>query len=125
MATSQHYAITRRLTANGDVALAGTTWAQGSPMREVAKRLLRTPLGRYLPDPTWGVDYGAIQTGRADAAAKWRDSVLAAMRRYVLRGLIAKLAVAAEVDRDRLRFEVRFADVRARGEAVVITERDL
>lgn len=111
---SQNYAVTRSLDpGKGDVLMDGLTWKQGQPMTEVVLRILRTPRGRYLPDPTFGVDYSAVNKALPGAGAAWRAAVLDALRSLIDRGYIANVAVTVDTAGDRLLYQVDFTDVQA------------
>jgi hypothetical protein len=114
VADATSYAFCRALDpGTGDVRLAGATWAAGTPMTEVVLRVLRTPRGRYLPDPDFGVDYDVVQKLGPGTAAAWRAEVLRALRPYVDAGLLADVAVTVDTGAGRLVYQVDFTDPRA------------
>jgi phage baseplate assembly protein W len=111
---SRYYAHTRALDAqSGDKRVAGGTYVAGDPMTEVVLRILRTPRGRYLPDPTFGVDYSVIQKAGAGVAAAWRAAVLAALDRLIKRNLITHVRVIVDTSKPgQLLYDVEFRDPR-------------
>jgi phage baseplate assembly protein W len=110
-----YYARTRALDpATGDLRLAGGNYVAGNPMLEVVLRVLRTPRGSYLPDPTFGVDMTVLRKASVGVAAAWRAAVIAALRRYTDRGLITDLKVTVETEGSRLYYSLEFVDPRSR-----------
>ncbi len=98
----------------GDVALDGDRHRAGAPLLEVAKRVVRTPLGRFLPDPTFGVDYAAVERAAPEQRpAALRDALVAAFRRWTDRGVMVDLTVKTEAVGRQLRFSAEFYDSRA------------
>lgn len=112
MTLQPFYAFTPELDESGDVALDGSTYSWGSPMVEIVKRVLRTPRGTYLPDPSFGVDYSVVDKARPDAGARFQAAILAALRPWTLRREIVDLSVAVEVTDSTLRYEISFSDPR-------------
>lgn len=113
--TTRYYAIARELNeTTGDVRRLGARWKRGSPMLEIVKRVLRTPLGSYVPDPTYGVNMSILKHATANVGARWQAEVVRALDRWVKRGLIKNLTVIVTVERDRLLYSVSFEDVRLR-----------
>jgi hypothetical protein len=109
-----YYAACRKLDpGKGDYVFAGTTWAQGSPMVEIVVRGLRTPRGRYLPDPTWGVDLSNVNKLLPTAAASLRAAILQFLQPYQKQNLIRNVTVATSQGNGFMTYEVDFFDVRA------------
>lgn len=110
-----YYAVTRTLDAGtGDVSMDGAGWLPGAPMTEVVKRVLRTPRGRYLPDPTFGVDWKKVDKAGAGAAATAKKVIEAALKPYVDRGQLSSLSVSTERSGRALLYEVAFVDPRTK-----------
>jgi len=109
------YAYCRRLDAQtGAVLMDGTTWAASpAPMLDVVLRVLRTPLGKYLPDKTFGVDYNLLQKITPTTGAAWRAEIIRATKRYVDLGLISPPVITLDVTSSSLVYEVAFHDIRA------------
>jgi phage baseplate assembly protein W len=84
-------------------------------MAEVVARVVRTPRGAYAPDPSFGVDYAAVEKAApAQRPAALRAAVTAALQRWTSRRLLTALAI--EVDppaAGRLVFRVVFRDPRS------------
>lgn len=57
--------------------------AAGDPDSEAVLRVLRTPLGRHLPSPTFGLDYNVLGSDGPDADAKIEREVRRALTRIV------------------------------------------
>lgn len=113
MAAPRFYAVTRSLNPNtGQPLLASGAWVRGAPMAEVIVRILRTPLGAFKPDPTFGVAYGDIDKGRENAPETLRSAITAALAKLVRNKLIENLSVVVERYGDRLLYEVSFDDPR-------------
>jgi phage baseplate assembly protein W len=89
------YAYCRQLDPKtGDVLMNGATWkASPTPMLEVVLRVLRTPLGRYVPNANFGVDYGILQSLLPTTGSAWRAEVLRALKTYVDLNLISSPSV--------------------------------
>lgn len=111
---TEYYAHTRYLTDGGDVEMDGTSWRTGAPMIEVAKRILRTPKGSFIPDPTFGLDFSVVQVARSDAGPRFSAAVREAFDSFRKAGLMQRFRVVVEVADDRLRYEISFYDPRAR-----------
>jgi hypothetical protein len=95
----------------GDVLMNGATWAfADAPMVHVVLRVLRTPLGTYLPDPTFGVDYSVIQKRDPGVGARWRAAVLRGLQYLVDLRRITDVRVEYEVVGAQLRYAVSFVD---------------
>lgn len=122
---SGYYAVTRRLgPASGDRVMAGATWARGQPAAEIVLHCLRTPLGLYVPDPTYGLRYGAFQRATPNAGARMDAAIRAALARFIpdtitgLKNTITVVGTQALVD-------VSFVDPRAPDTAVKLIGRGL
>lgn len=103
----------RRLDpVTGDVVFdpARSSWATGSPLAEVALRLLRTPRGSAARDPSYGVDWARLENARDDAGATAVQVIERAFDRWVRRREVRDLRVAAEVRGQALFLRVEFRD---------------
>lgn len=122
-ASTGYYAVARRLDAGaGDVVMAGATWARGQPAAEIVLRCLRTPRGRYLPDPTYGLDYAALQKGGPNAGARVDAAVRAALAPLVRRGVLKdRPEITVTVTGTSLLIDVAFVDPRAPAAPVRLT----
>lgn len=84
----------------GDVVLDDDTrtWtAATSHELAVVQNVLRTPLGSAARDRTFGVE--PVDQDLPNAAARWRQNVLVALRRWITSGFLRDVEVAAEVRR--------------------------
>lgn len=74
------------------------TWtAAASPELAVVQNVLRTPLGSAARDRTYGVE--TVDQDLPNAAARWRQNVLVALRRWITSGFLRDVEVASEVRR--------------------------
>jgi hypothetical protein len=114
------YAFTRSIDPlTGDLRLDGARYVPGAPMAEVALRVLRTPRGSYLPDPTFGLDYAVLTKQTPAVGATLEAALRDALARYTTQGLMTDLGITVEVGRGIARFRVAFVDPRARARLVV------
>lgn len=84
----------------GDVAVdaATRTWAPAaSPELAVVQNVLRTPVGSAARDRTFGVE--PVDQDLPNAAARWRQNVLVALRRWITSGFLREVEVTSEVRR--------------------------
>lgn len=110
---STYYAYTRSLDpGTGQIQIAGNNWVAGSPMVQVAIRILRTQRGTYLPDPTFGVDYSVVDKALPNAPATFKAELNRAFRSLVTSGAIANLSITVESSPPKLLWEITFTDVR-------------
>lgn len=110
------YAYCRTLDPKtGDVVMNGARWAPSAvPMLDVVLRILRTPLGKYLPNKNFGVDYSVVQKVLPTTGNAWRAEVLRALKPYVDQNLISPPKVTVDTDGSQMVFEVAFVDVRGK-----------
>lgn len=74
------------------------TWtAAASPELAVVQNVLRTPLGSAARDRTFGVE--TVDQDLPNAAARWRQNVLVALKRWITSGFLRDVEVASEVRR--------------------------
>ena len=112
--TSVYYAVTRALDpGTGDIVMAGPTWARGQPATEIVLRCLRTPRGRYIPDPTYGLDYSVLQKATSDKPSKLRAAIQDALSRFAKRGVIEPPQIAVQMAGAAVQADVTFVDPRA------------
>lgn len=112
-AVDRYYAFTRSLDAGtGDVKLAGGTWAAGLPSAEKIIRRLRSPRGRYLPDPTFGLDVRALQKAGPTAAKDVRAALLDAVAPLVTAGDIRVANLTITVTGTTVLYDLDFVDLR-------------
>ena len=118
-AKAKPYAYSRQMdTKSGDVAMNGARWAASpTPMLEVVLRVLRTPLRKYIPNNTFGVDYSILQKVLPTTAAAWRAEILRALKPYVDLNLISPPKVTVDTDGSQMVYEVAFVDIRAKQNA--------
>lgn len=84
----------------GDVVFdaATRTWAAAlAPELAVVQNVLRTPLGSAARDRTFGVE--SVDQDLPNAAARWRQNVFVALRRWIVSGFLREVEVASEVRR--------------------------
>jgi len=113
-----YYASARAIdpgTGEWEYDQATQNWPDGAPMLQTAILALRTPLGRCLCDPSFGVDYSVVQKATADVGARWAAAVKECLSRWVKAGQITDLQVTVDVERGvtpRLFYAVSFIDPR-------------
>jgi hypothetical protein len=108
-----YYAATQTLNAGtGEIEHAGSVRKRGEPMLEVVKRVMRTPLGSYLPDPTFGIRMPPDKSVPG-AAATFRESIYEAFRFYTQQGLMTELSAMIETDGMKLLYQIEFRDPRS------------
>jgi hypothetical protein len=92
-------ALTRKvdpITGDRVLSTATRTWVEPlSPELAIVQNVLRTPKGTALRDSTYGVE--PIDNAAPNAAAVWRQNVLAALKRWVDRGVLRDVNVESEV----------------------------
>lgn len=84
----------------GEVAFndATRTWVEAaSPELAVVQNVLRTPLGSAGRDRTFGVE--GVDQALPNAAARWRQNVLVALKRWITSGFLREVEVTSEVRR--------------------------
>lgn len=75
---------------------ATRTWvAAHSPELAVVQNVLRTTLGSAARDRTFGVE--PVDQALPNAAARWRQNVLVALKRWITSGFLRDVEVASEV----------------------------
>lgn len=110
---SGYYAETRSLNPlTGDLYFTEPRWIAGSPLAEIAVRVVRTPKGRYLPDPTFGVDYSVLKKRNNNTAAAFTAALKDAFDRYVKRGIMRDLKVSVTEMKKYFVFRIAFIDTR-------------
>ena len=72
-------------------------WTVGDPDTEAVVRVLRTPLGSYLPDPTFGLDYGLIQARGTNAQANIERELARALARVVKQRGLRNLTITVSL----------------------------
>lgn len=111
MAATRFYAFTRALNPQtGQPLVSAGIWTRGAPMAEVVVRILRTPQGTYKPERSFGVEYGQIDKGSADAPEALRSAIESALAKLVRDKLIENLTIEVERHGDRLLYEISFDD---------------
>ncbi len=111
------YAITRTLDPNTglfELDDDGREWAEGQPATELVVRALRTPRGSCPLDPTYGIDTSSFARAWPNVAARVTTAIGEALAFLTKPGRITGLTVTVKAERDRLFYEVRFTDPRAR-----------
>lgn len=88
-------------------------------MTEVVVRVLRTPRGSFLPDPTFGVDYRLVTKAHPNSPATLQSAIVEALKRFTDIGLITDLTVNVERRGTQLLWEVIFRDPRGTGASPV------
>jgi phage baseplate assembly protein W len=92
-------ALTRKvdpLTGDRSLAASTRTWEEpASPELALVQNVLRTPKGSAGRDPSYGVE--PVDNAAPNAAAVWRQNVLAALKRWIDRGVLRDVTVEAEV----------------------------
>lgn len=73
---------------------ARSSIAAGDPDAEAVLRVLRTPRGRYLPSPSFGLDYNVLGSDGPDADSRIDREVRRALSRLVSVRRLRDLAVA-------------------------------
>ena len=96
----------------GTLKLLGGSWVRGCPMAEVAVRLLRTQLGTFKADPTFGVDYAGLDKALPNAAATLQSRIETAFAYYVQNNLVTNLVVTAQASGSVIYYDVAFDDPR-------------
>lgn len=76
------------LTGEMRFDVSTNTWEAGDPDAEALLHCVRTELGTYLPDPTFGFNYALIQKREPNSEAIIRGELLRCTARVVrIRGL--------------------------------------
>lgn len=92
-------ALTRKVdpvTGDRSLLAATRTWEEpASPELALVQNVLRTPKGSAARDPSYGVE--PVDNAAPNAAAVWRQNVLAALKRWIDRGTLRDVTVEAEV----------------------------
>lgn len=92
-------ALTRKVdpvTGDRSLPAATRTWEEpASPELALVQNVLRTPKGTAARDPSYGVE--PVDNAAPNAAAVWRQNVLAALKRWIDRGTLRDVTVEAEV----------------------------
>jgi hypothetical protein len=107
------YAYTRRLdSGTGERVMAGGTWAAGLPSAEKIIHRLRTPKGRYLPDPTFGIDLRALQKLGPTSPKDIRAAIVTALDPLVTAGDIRITALSVIVNHTTVTYALDYVDLR-------------
>lgn len=106
------YVYARKFDAGaGDVLMNGASWATDRPLTAIVVRVLRTPLGYYLPDPNFGVDYSKFDKARPNAGADLQAAITRALAFLKRAGLITNLRITTPtVAGSTIIFNVSFSD---------------
>jgi len=88
------------------------SWPDGPPMLETVILALRTPRGRCLADPTFGLDYSVAQKATSDVGSRWTSAVRDCLSRWVKSGQLQDLQVQVDVEVTSLFYAVSFIDPR-------------
>lgn len=94
------YAFSRQMEPEtGDAVFDETrrSWALGAPLAERVLRCLRVQRGQAARDPSYGVDWSALDNARTNAAVAARQAITAALKRFADRGELVDLVVEADV----------------------------
>ena len=95
----------------GDVKMNGATWATDRPLTAIVLRVLRTPLGTYLPDPNFGIDYSKVDKARPNAGAELQAAIRRGLEFLTRARLLTKLVVTTPtVAGSTITFDVKFTD---------------
>ena len=107
------YAIARQIDpGTGDVVMNGATWAYQRPLTAMVLGVLRTPLGSYLPDITYGLDYSRLQKMTPSIGADFQAALTQALRFLTSKGQLKNLRVTYSTTGTALIFNVTFTDPR-------------
>lgn len=93
------YALSRQmdpLTGDAVFDVSRRSWALGAPLAERVLRCLRVPKGQAQRDPSYGVDWSAVDNARVNAAATARQAIVTALQRFVDRGELVELRVETD-----------------------------
>ncbi len=122
------YAVTREMDPmTGDVVFDATrrTWATGAPLTERVLRCLRTERGTAARDPSYGVDWSAVDNARTNSGVAAQQAITEALRRFVDAGDLRDLRVLTDsipaASGRAFLFKVTFRDVR--GETFALNGR--
>lgn len=106
------YQYTRAFDAGtGDVLMSGASWKQDRPLTAIVLRVIRTPLGMYLPDLNFGIDYSTLDKARPNAGAELQAAIRRGLAFLTRAGLLTKLVVTTPtVSGSTIVFSVAFTD---------------
>ena len=106
------YAYARKFDpGTGEVMMDGASWATDRPMTAIVMRVIRTPLGSYLPDPNFGIDYSTLDKARPNAGAELQAAIKRGLAFLTRPGLITNLVVKTPtVIGSAITFDLTFAD---------------
>lgn len=83
------------------------TWEEpDSPELAIVQNVLRTTKGTAGHDPSYGVE--PIDNALPNAPARWRQNVLAALKRWIDRGVLRDVTVESEVVNEPTGHELRY-----------------
>lgn len=103
-------ALTRKVdpvTGDRSLDVATRTWAEpDSPELAIVQNVLRTPKGTAQRDPSYGVV--PIDNAAPNATAVWRQNILAALKRWIDRGVLREVTVDSEVVEAPTGHELRY-----------------
>lgn len=98
---------------------AGQNFKRGDATLERVIRVLRTPRGQCVLDPSYGVDMSFVDKAHPDLAARWQAAVIEALRPEVESGAISDVAVSVDAVGGHLLYSVSFVDVLARARRTI------
>lgn len=111
------YAFSRQMEPEtGDAVFdeSRRSWALGAPLAERVLRCLRTSKGSALRDPSYGLDWSAMDNARTNAGVAAQQAIKNALQRFVDRGALTQLVVETDVittsDGKAFLFKVSFRD---------------
>lgn len=111
------YAFSRQMNPDtGDAVFDDSrrSWALGAPLAERVLRCLRTQKGLALRDPSYGIDWSAMDNARTNAGVAAQQAIKNALQRFVDRGALTQLVVETDVvntsDGKAFLFKVSFRD---------------
>lgn len=113
VALGDYYKFTRSLDPRtGNLTMVNQRWKAGSPAAEIVLRVLKTPKGTYLPDPTFGFDYSLLDHVRPDSEEKIKAGIRECLNYLVKDRVITDLNIKVEVDAKKktVLFDVSFID---------------
>jgi len=111
-----YYAVTKALdSATGDYKFSGSVHTRGSPMREIIIRILRTPKGQCLANPSFGIDLSLVRKQFPNTAQNLKNSISQAVKYLVDQNLISNLEISVDSDTSTstLKYQISFTDNQA------------
>lgn len=105
------YLIARKYDAGtGDLVMNGATWANDRPLTAIVVRVLRTPVGSYLPDRNFGLDYSKLDKVTQNLGANFQAAVTQALSFLTKAGQLKSLKVSYATQGSVLLFTISFSD---------------